>query len=71
MRYVDKHYWIGRVFLSLVVVDLFVCKNDAPDLVYPLFRFDFLSPKRKCAYGMSITIPWVKFTIGCDFASKK
>lgn len=64
MRYVDKHFWVWRIFISLVVVDLFVCKNDAPNFVYPIFRIDLLKPEAKKICGISLTTPWIKLTLG-------
>ena len=70
MRFIDKSGFIGRLFLSFTVVDIWRRDegSDPVGHIYPLFSADNLTIE-KCV-GFSLTIPVAKVSIGFDFGDR-
>jgi len=65
-RFVDMTWSAWRFVATATIVDLFVDAKDA-GYVYPVFRVDALNAKNTSVYGISITIPVAKVSIGFRF----
>lgn len=64
MRYIDKTYRIWRLYVRVVVVDLFEHNKTDNGVVNPLFYIGLMRTFNVKTYSLSLTIPWVKITAG-------
>ena len=68
MRFLDKTVKLWRLYASIQIVDIFRRDDglQTGEAVWPIFNIDFLTVSNDpiIAFGISVSIPVMKITIG-------